>query len=115
MNFFPACPPAELMASAWVPITALIPGDPMPGLVVPVYPPGVCPEISRIRIGDYVAAYAGSSYVTPDLLEPGLLHGALCAPRERDRGFVTRWGCLRPSSPPSPWPSFQGRVLPATS
>ena len=58
------------MASASVPITALIPNDPQPGLVVPMYPPGVCPEISRIRIGDYVTAYAGSSYVTPIYSNP---------------------------------------------
>ena len=64
MSFIPACPPGELMALVSVPITALIPNDPMPTLVVPVYPSAICPEQSnRIRLADYMPNPPGDYYV----------------------------------------------------
>ena len=63
MTYFPVCPPAELMAPAHVPITALIPNDPQPSLVVPCYPHGECPEPTRFRLGAYMTSPPGDYYV----------------------------------------------------
>lgn len=63
MTFFPACPPAELMAPFSVPLSTLIPGDPQPGLMVPCYTFRDCPEPTRFRLGAYMANPPGDLYV----------------------------------------------------
>ena len=63
MTYFPVCSPVELMAPASVPITALIPNDPQPNLVVPCYPHGECPEPTRISLGSYMINPPGAYYV----------------------------------------------------
>lgn len=64
MTYFPVCPPAELMAPASVPLSALIPGDPQGStLQVPCHTFRDCPVPTRFRLGAYMANPPGDYYV----------------------------------------------------
>ena len=64
MIYFPACPPAEVMAPTSVPLSALVPGDPQGDtLRVPCHTFRDCPTPTRFRLGAYMANPPGDYYV----------------------------------------------------
>lgn len=51
------------MAPDSVPLSALVPGDLQPGLMVPCYTFRDCPEPTRFRLGAYMSNPPGDYYV----------------------------------------------------